>query len=474
MDLKRKLARLQDAGPESGGRKPNQAAAPPRGEELEAEGKRARIARGRALIEQVSARYQQPDEVERLRQRLRGALERHHPGPASSHDGGESLADDSLEHRPLDVTDGQLPGGPRETPHGEVHVAVEHLEPGHCQGRLPVGAALEVGAEALAHLALDPALAGVDFNRMLLLDTETTGLVGGTGTVPFLVGLAYFEDQSLRVEQLFLRELGREAPLLWSLRQRLEQATVLVTYNGKTFDWPLLRTRYVMNQLELPVDLPHLDLLHCARRVYKRRLGELRLVHLEEHLLGLRREHDVEGAEIPIRYLDFLRSGREGQLVPVIEHNAHDLISLAAVMGVMGKGYQQLVTSGEPEDHLGYARVAHRNGDRDRALSFARAAARGGGRAEVTVDALMMVASLERLRGELGAQRVALEQALEAAGYVGALAAPVHLALAKLCEHKLRDLPRALRHAELAAEAEGPEASLRRCRRLVRRLARAG
>ena len=123
----------------------------------------------------------------------------------------------------------------------------------------------------MASLALDPRLAGVDFRRVLYLDTETTGLAGGTGTVPFLVGLAWFEERSLRVHQLFLRRLGEEAPMLRVLAERMAESSCLVTFNGKSFDWPLLRTRFVLNRVPVPAELPHLDLLHCARRVFKHR-----------------------------------------------------------------------------------------------------------------------------------------------------------------------------------------------------------
>ena len=139
----------------------------------------------------------------------------------------------------------------------------------------------------MASLALHPGLAGVDFQRMLFLDTETTGLAGGTGTVPFLVGLAWFEGRSLRVHQLFLRRLGEEAPMLRVLAERMAESSCLVTFNGKSFDWPLLRTRFVLNRVPAPAELPHLDLLHCARRVFKHRGSGTRLVHLEEQVLGL-------------------------------------------------------------------------------------------------------------------------------------------------------------------------------------------
>ncbi|MGZ3460955.1 MAG: ribonuclease H-like domain-containing protein, partial [Archangium sp.] len=162
---------------------------------------------------------------------------------------------------------GPLPAEPRTTPHGVVHVAERVLAPDHHHGNAPLAEALDVEPALVASLALQPGLVGVDFQRMLFLDTETTGLAGGTGTVPFLVGLAWFEGRSLRVHQLFLRKLGEEAPMLRVLAERMAESSCLVTFNGKSFDWPLLRTRFVLNRVSPPAELPHLDLLHCARRV---------------------------------------------------------------------------------------------------------------------------------------------------------------------------------------------------------------
>ena len=185
--------------------------------------------------------------------------------------------------RRLDVASvrGALPGALRETEHGALHLIDEYLEPHHHHGRAPIASALQVPPERLAQLALDPALETIDLRRALFFDTETTGLAGGTGTVPFLIGIGWFEDESMRIQQLFLPEMGREAPMLHWLRERVQQSSCVVSFNGKAFDWPLLRTRFVLNRVPAPVLPPHLDLLHCARRVLRQRLRSVRLVELE-------------------------------------------------------------------------------------------------------------------------------------------------------------------------------------------------
>jgi uncharacterized protein len=366
---------------------------------------------------------------------------------------------------------GPLPAEPRMTPHGQVHVAERVLPPDHHHGSAPLSGAWDVEAPLVASLALDPRLAGVDFRRALYLDTETTGLAGGTGTVPFLVGLAWFEERSLRVHQLFLPRLGEEAPLLRVLAERMAESSCLVTFNGKSFDWPLLRTRFVLNRVSVPAELPHLDLLHCSRRVFKHRGSGARLVHLEEQILGHRRVGDVDGALIPDLYFRFLRGGSSSALTPVLEHNANDLLLLAALLGELVRRFRTSREEDEdPRDLLGFAGVAMRAGDHARAQSFARAAAKGGG--AVSVAALTLASQLSRRAGEPQQAVALLQQALASAR--GAQAAPIHLALTKLYEHSLKDSAQALHHARLTTSGESAEEQRHRISRLERKVARGG
>jgi uncharacterized protein YprB with RNaseH-like and TPR domain len=365
---------------------------------------------------------------------------------------------------------GPLPAEPWTTPHGLVHVAERVLPEDHHHGSAPLAEALDVEAPLVASLALHPALAGVDFRRMLFLDTETTGLAGGTGTVPFLVGLAWFEGRSLKVRQLFLRRLGEEAPMLRVLAERMAESSCLVTFNGKSFDWPLLRTRFVLNRVPVPAELPHLDLLHCARRVFKYRGSGTRLVHLEEQVLGFHRVDDVDGALIPDLYFRFLRGEDGSALTPVLEHNANDLLLLAALLGVLVRRFRASGAEGkDPRDLLGFAGVALRARDYERAHAFARAAAAGDAGA-VGVEALALASRLSRRAGDDPTAVANLQRALASAR--ADQAAPLHFSLAKLYEHGLKDLPRALHHARLSAPAESPDALRRRIERLERKLSR--
>ena len=375
--------------------------------------------------------------------------------------------------RRLDVASvrGALPGQKRDTDHGELHLIDDYLEPHHHHGRAPIAKALCVSTKRLAQLALDPSFEDVDVQRALFLDTETTGLAGGTGTVPFLIGIGWFEDQSMRIQQLFLPELGREAPMLHWLRARVQESSCVVSFNGKTFDWPLLRNRFVMNRVRAPALPPHLDLLHCARRVLRPRLKSVRLVEIERKVLGMYREDDISGALIPQLYFDYLDGGDVSPMAKVIEHNANDLIALAALVAELVSHFDEVHGGDDPLDHLAYAKVAERTGDRARARSFADAAARGGGESACTVEACLLNARIARRGGDVDGEERALLDALAAANDEE-LRAVVQLALAKLYEHRRKDLGRALEHAAGSASAEGEGAAKRRMARLERRLAR--
>ncbi|MDA8125604.1 MAG: ribonuclease H-like domain-containing protein [Deltaproteobacteria bacterium] len=184
----------------------------------------------------------------------------------------------------------------------------------------------------LAVLANEPALRACEYREALFLDTETTGLAGGAGTVPFLVGLGWFEGEAFVTQQLFARDYAEEAAALLCLTESLQGKRFLVSFNGKAFDANLLASRFIMNRLPDPLrGLPHCDLLHPARRLLSHRLADRRLGALETAVLGFEREGDIPGSEIPQRYFDWLRR-RDGRLMAdIFLHNRLDILSLAAL-----------------------------------------------------------------------------------------------------------------------------------------------
>lgn len=175
-------------------------------------------------------------------------------------------------------------------------------------------------------------------NRMLYLDTETTGLAGGSGTYAFMVGLAFFEQGQLRVEQLIMRSHCEEKAMLGYLIERLENSDGLVTFNGKSFDIPLLQTRLIMNRLRYDLeDLPHLDLLPVSRRLWSQALENCKLETLETEILGLPRQGDVPGWMVPQIFFRYLQTGCARGLAQVAEHNRRDILTMVGlVAGLWG------------------------------------------------------------------------------------------------------------------------------------------
>ena len=180
-----------------------------------------------------------------------------------------------------------------------------------------------------------------DPDKWLFLDTETTGLAGGTGTYAFLVGTAWWDAGGLQIEQFFMRDLDEEHSLLLELSERMRERPVLVTFNGKSFDWPLLDTRYRMTRC-IPAYSPtvHLDLLHPARQLWRLRLGSVRLRDLEQHVLSeagraldWSRHDDIDSSLIPEMYFDYLRGGAAEPLAGIFRHNQMDLRGLATLAG---------------------------------------------------------------------------------------------------------------------------------------------
>ncbi len=222
---------------------------------------------------------------------------------------------------------------------------------------------------ALRLLAPDAALEIVDPREWIFLDTETTGLMGGTGTYAFLVGIAWWDAGGLQVEQFFLRDHSEEYSLLEALAGRLAERRVLVTFNGKSFDWPLLETRYRMTRsVKVPQMRAHLDFLHPARNLWRMQIGSVRLADLERHVLGWKREGDVVSQMIPDLYFDYLRGGSPEPLVPIFYHNQLDLRGLAALAN------RTLSLLANPETHgkdalelFGVSRLCERRGQTGRA-----------------------------------------------------------------------------------------------------------
>lgn len=245
--------------------------------------------------------------------------------------------------------------------------------------------------------------------KWLFLDTETTGLAGGTGTYAFLVGLAWWDAGGLQVEQLFMRDFADEHSLLHELAARISERPALITFNGKSFDWPLLESRFTMTRsIAAPRLAAHLDLLHPARAVWKLRVGSVRLVELERHVLdaprlGWHREDDVASALIPQFYFDYLRGGSYRPLVGVVRHNQMDLRGLAALYAKINSllGENPTPNGDVPSlDLFGLSRFLLRRGEPDRAQSACLQSIDRGLPGEVHARARRELAQMAKRRGD--------------------------------------------------------------------------
>jgi uncharacterized protein len=290
--------------------------------------------------------------------------------------------------------------------------------------------------------------------KWLFLDTETTGLSGGTGTYAFLVGLAWWDSGGLQIEQLFLRDFSEEHSLLHELAARIAQRPVLVTFNGKTFDWPLLENRFTMTRaIQVPKLAAHLDLLHPARALWKLRLGSVRLIDLEREVLGaeqlgLHRFGDVASALIPQYYFDYLRGGSPDPLAGVVKHNQMDLRGLAALFGKINSLLDERGSLAEEAslDLFGLSRFLDRRGERERAQSACSLALHAGLPAELRRQAHRELALLAKRKGDWQ-QAAKIWQELAADPKDGIEACEQ---LAMHYERQCKDFERALEFAQLA------------------------
>ncbi len=272
---------------------------------------------------------------------------------------------------------------------------------------------------------------------LVFYDTETTGLSGGAGSVIFLFGAAWCEGRDLAVEQLFLSDFPGEPEFLLAVRELLPHGRAQVSYNGKTFDSHILRTRFLMNRIPWEPG-PQVDLLHHSRRLWRSIVGDCSLRSMECHVLGFTREQDVAGEDIPLIWLEFLRTGRRGTLPLVFDHNVMDIVSLARLYGAIGG----LLGGGTPSarvDERALGTWLIRAGDPAGTALLEAAFRRGSAQAGVAL------ACLHKRRREWGEAAEAWSRLLDSARSLRAA-----VELAKHHEHRTRRFEDALGLVETA------------------------
>jgi uncharacterized protein YprB with RNaseH-like and TPR domain len=337
------------------------------------------------------------------------------------------------------------------TRQGDTFVSELEYPPGYRHGLTQLRS--DVPLVTIAQWAGDARIASLPLESFAFLDTETSGLAGGTGTYAFLVGVGRFEGETFHLAQFFMRDPSEEPAMLEGLMDFLATCAALVTFNGKAFDAPLLVTRYSLHSIPLPIkDFVHLDLLPLARRLWRDRLPSRALKYLEENVLGAPRTTDeVPGYEIPFLYFDFLRTGNAAPLKGVFYHNAMDIIALAALMNhmasILHEPFGGQVKHGL--DFISLARLFESIGRWDEAARLYESGLEGDVSEMDFSAAVQKLSALQRRRGDMDA---ALELWQKAAG-LGHIYA--HVELAKYYEHKQRDLVMAAKWTYQAIELVG-------------------
>lgn len=289
---------------------------------------------------------------------------------------------------------------------------------------------------------------------ILFLDTETTGLSHGAGTVAFLVGVGFFTGDAFVVRQYLMRDYDEEAFVLSHVAEHLRRCQLVCTFNGASFDLPLLEVRFTMQRMrEQYTAPPHVDLLHPARRIWKLRLKKCNLTCLEEAVLGEYRADDLPGALVPERYFRFLKTRDFALLDDILRHNVQDIASLAHILHRLLSVHAAPTFCEQPEDLFSLGRVYEKRGKRERARMCYRAADQGN------MSALSRARMAETYRRDGDFEHAAEIYRKMVSSRQGG-AAPL-IALAKICEHKKGDIPGAIEYTRraiiFAAEQENAD-----------------
>lgn len=277
----------------------------------------------------------------------------------------------------------------------------------------------------------------IDPSTLLFLDTETTGLGGGAGTVAFLIGLGRFSGDEFVVTQYLMRDYDEEPFVLAPVLEALNRCDAVVTFNGASFDMPLIQSRLIMNRMHGGYEAPdNVDLVHIARRVFKMRVRPCKLTQLESEVFNTLREDDLPGSEVPARYFAYIKTREAALLEDIIEHNAQDIVSMARLMYALVNLHERPLEAEDQRDLYSLGRVFEKRGEGEQAKACFRLCRDSG------VRDLAQLRLSDMLKREGHAQEAA--EGYEQLRLAGRGGAKVYVSLAKLYEHRFREPWRAL------------------------------
>lgn len=344
-----------------------------------------------------------------------------------------------------------LPAQMIETKLGEYLLAEYRYSLNHWHGILPLGSLAAEELSSLCGVLKDQDLiCPIGIEHLVFVDTETTGLAGGAGTFAFLVGVGYFEDEEFVLQQYLMEDYHQELSMLDALHQKLQGFSHLVTFNGKTFDWPLLKDRFTYHRMRSDYNPIHIDLLHPARRYYKGRLENCRLGSLENRILGFARTDDISGAEVPALFFSYLDEKDGRILMPVMQHNHWDILSLVTLLTHLVQAFlrpaQVLI---EPEDLFSAGKVYEDLGQHDVAIDCYSICLERQITGSFSQEVLKRLSLVYKRLGRMDEACTIWRQFVEREGNLRLFP---YVELAKYLEHQRKDYQQALKMTQSARE----------------------
>ncbi len=335
------------------------------------------------------------------------------------------------------------------TPEGETFRVKEYL-PSHYQyGEVTLAEILAIPTYPAHLLTRDERLKELDLRKALFLDTETTGLSGGTGTFAFMVGLGYFQGDGFLLQQFFMRDYSEERASLSMVRDLLGEFQYLVTFNGKLYDIPLLETRFILSRMNSKIkEMPNFDLLYPSRKIWKGAYDNCRLITLESKLLGMERMDDIPSEWIPYLYFDYLKTGDGRKIHQVFYHNQMDILSMVALAGRIHLVYHdpQAARPRKGVEHFALGRLFFEHGRLEKAIPCFEIALKRCDE-DLTWDVMRWLSLVSKKTGQGEKARSLWEEMVT---WPHPKDTFPYVELAKYYEHRLKDYERAIAYVDQA------------------------